>query len=122
MSRLAGRRLAAMLAVLAGAPVSAVAACPGQTQLEMNDCAVAAPGSADADLNAVWSVVKPQMDSAGVGARLLDAQRKWIDFRDAACAAEVALFEGGSIAPLVYSNCLTRLTQRRTEDLRALVN
>lgn len=122
MNDLASRFLVAALAVPAGATGPAIAGCPGQTQLEMNDCAAADYAVADAALNAVWSVVKPRMDSIGAGAKRLDAQRKWLAFRDAACSAEVDFYEGGSIAPLVHSDCLTRLTQRRTEDLRALVN
>ena len=102
------------LFLLAGA---ASAACPGQSQLEMNICAADEFQRADAALNAAWGAAKAFADGAGVGAQLLDAQRKWIAFRDAACQAEADLFTGGSIRPLVWNTCLTRLTQRRTEDL-----
>ncbi|WP_081536135.1 lysozyme inhibitor LprI family protein [Rhodovulum sp. P5] len=92
------------------------------TQAEMNQCAASAYTAADAELNAVWPGAKQAMDQMGAGALLLDAQRKWIAFRDAACAAERAPFEGGSIAPLIHYDCLKRLTERRTEDLRLLMN
>jgi uncharacterized protein YecT (DUF1311 family) len=110
--------LALLCAGWAGA---ALGACPGETQMEMNDCAAAAYGQADAALNAVWPQTRAMMDQIGAGADLLDAQRKWIAFRDAACQAESAPFEGGSIQPLVWFSCLARLTLRRTEDLQALV-
>lgn len=115
-------RIATTLALLAAAPSMAQATCPGDTQVEMNQCAHATYQQADAELNAVWQVVKPQFDSMGAGDALLDAQRKWIVFRDAACTAEAAPFEGGSIQPLVRTSCMTRLTNRRIEDLRSLTN
>lgn len=95
----------------------AQAACPGQTQLEMNDCAQAEYIRADAQLNAVWDQAKSAMDGLGHGDVLLDAQRKWLAFRDAACAAEVSPYEGGSIQPLIAYTCLTRLTLARSQDL-----
>ena len=100
----------------------ALQACPGRTQLEMNDCAAAEFQRFDAELNAVWPLAKSRADAFGAGAQLLDAQRKWIDFRDAACTAEISPYAGGSIRPLVWYNCLTRLTQARTFDLRQLIN
>lgn len=99
---------------------AAAADCPGQTQVELNRCAHDAYLAADAELNAVWPVAKASMDQIGAGAALLDAQRKWIAFRDAACAAEAAPYDGGSIRPQVHATCLERLTRRRTEDLRML--
>jgi len=113
--------LACVLVTL-GAGLPAQAACPGETQLEMNQCAARSYQAADATLNAVWPQAKAAMDRLGAGQLLLDAQRKWIAYRDAACAAEQAQFEGGSIAPLIYFICMQRLTERRTEDLRALIN
>ena len=103
-----------MLCGLAG---MAQAGCPGQTQLEMNDCAKAEFTRADADMNATWDVAKATMDGLGYGDVLLDAQRKWLAFRDAACAAEISPYEGGSIQPLVAYTCLTRLTRARSQDL-----
>ncbi len=96
---------------------AAGAACPGQTQLEMNDCAAAEFAQADAALNAAWGPAKNHADANGYGELLLDAQRKWLAFRDAACTAELAPYSGGSIQPLIWSNCLTRLTRTRTQEL-----
>ncbi len=95
----------------------AQAACPGVTQMEMNNCAATEYQTTDAALNAAWGPAKSFMDGIGQGAVLLDAQRKWIAFRDAACTAEAAPYEGGSIQPLVYYSCATRLTRARTQDL-----
>ena len=88
-----------------------------QTQLDMNICADLRYQAADDRLNSIWSQVKPQMDAGGLGGLLLDAQRKWLTFRDASCAIERARFDGGSIAPMMFSDCMTRLTEARTESL-----
>ncbi len=103
-----------VLSLLAG---TAGAACPGQTQQEMNACAQAEFQQADAALNAAWGPAKSFMDGIGQGDALLDAQRKWIAFRDAACTAEIAPYSGGSIQPLIWYSCLARLTRTRTQDL-----
>lgn len=114
---------AAFLAVLA-APLPAVAQadCSAATQqVEMNACAATAYSQADDALNAVYkqaaAAAKGQGDDGP--ALLLAAQRAWIAYRDAACAAEVAPYAGGSIQPLVQAQCLERLTRARSEDLRA---
>ncbi|MBE9639468.1 DUF1311 domain-containing protein [Salipiger pacificus] len=91
-----------------------------QTTLEMRDCAGQEYGAADAELNAVYAQVKSTA-SAEVMAQVRAAQRAWIPFRDAACAAEAAPYAGGSIQPQIQISCLTRLTRRRSEDLRALL-
>lgn len=100
---------------------AALAACPGESQMEMNDCAAAVYQTADGQLNAVWPQVKSYMDQLSAGDQLLDAQRKWLAFRDAACTAEIAVFAGGSIQPLIWYECMTRLTRTRTSELQALM-
>ncbi|WP_196774234.1 lysozyme inhibitor LprI family protein [Rhodovulum sp. MB263] len=116
------RPLTVALAALSvfGLPGQALAACPGETQAEMNRCADQAYREADARLNAAWPAARASAAAAGAGELLLDAQRKWLLFRDAACAAEAAPYEGGSLQPVVRLDCLRRLTDRRSADLRAL--
>ncbi|WP_353472842.1 lysozyme inhibitor LprI family protein [Salipiger sp. H15] len=91
-----------------------------QTTVEMRDCAGREYAAADAELNAVYAQLKASA-SEPVMAQVRAAQRAWIPFRDAACTAEAAPYEGGTIQPLVEVSCLTRLTRRRSEDLRALL-
>ncbi|TDX28562.1 MULTISPECIES: lysozyme inhibitor LprI family protein [Rhodovulum] len=115
------RGAVAVLLIAAALPGLAGAACPGNTQIEMNDCAASAYRNADAQLNAVWPAARAAAASWGGDGMLLDAQRKWIAFRDAACAVEAAQYQGGSIQPLVHAECLRRLTERRTADLRGVL-
>lgn len=113
------------LAVLALAvlPAGAVAAedcmATASTQMDMNVCAGQAYHAADEALAAEY---KRALESLGDddAPLLRDAQRAWINFRDKACKAQGSRYEGGSIQPMVVSDCLTRLTEQRTEGLRLL--
>lgn len=111
--------LATTLALGLAAP--AHAACnDAATTVELRLCLSEAHEAADAELNEVYGQLR---DARGGDfmARVRDAQRAWIPFRDAACEAEAALYEGGSMQPVAQISCLTRLTQRRSEDLRLLL-
>ncbi|HEH9431824.1 TPA: DUF1311 domain-containing protein [Aeromonas sobria] len=88
------------------------------TQAAMNICAMQDYTKADAELNAAYKTLVATLDKDQLG-RLKTAQRAWITFRDAQCRYEAGVYEGGSIAPLVHSSCLTKLTEQRTKDLIA---
>ena len=88
-----------------------------QTQSEMNICASIAYQNADRKLNQVYRQLLPKL-SAARKQKLISAQQAWIKFRDSSCEFERSAYEGGSIAPMIYSNCLANVTEQRTKDLR----
>ena len=87
-------------------------------QTSMNMCADKDYQAADKKLNDIYRKVTTALDDAKLQAKLKTAQRAWIQYRDTECIFEVAENEGGSIYPLVYSGCLTRLTNARTKELQ----
>ena len=87
-------------------------------QNTMNMCADKDYQAADRKLNDIYRKVTTALDDAKLQAKLKTAQRAWIQYRDTECTFEVAENEGGSIYPLVYSGCLTRLTNARTKELQ----
>ncbi len=89
-------------------------------QQEMNACAGQEYERTDAALNSTWSLVRRQLDPSQKRP-LLDAQRAWINYRDGQCASEGALYEGGSIQPLIVLGCKSRMTQARTQELLLMV-
>lgn len=92
------------------------------TQYEMNVCAGQDFQAADGDLNATYQLAMNEWfggRETAHGQALLAAQRAWLAYRDAHCSAEAALFEGGSMQPMIYSFCLAELTRARTETLRS---
>ena len=99
------------------------------SQAEMTICAGRDYEAADAELNAAYKMARAAMKSydAELPAdrrdnpkALLEAQRAWIPYRDAACEAEGFPFQGGTIRPMIIAECLARLTRQRTDDLRTL--
>lgn len=86
-------------------------------QLSMNRCADDAYQAADKKLNTAYAKLMAALDDTGFKDKLKAAQKSWIQFRDNECVFETADNEGGSIHPMVYSGCLTRLTKERTKSL-----
>jgi uncharacterized protein YecT (DUF1311 family) len=125
------RRLILTLAVLAATPVAAqdIDCATAEAQQDLNWCAEQDWQAADADLNAAYRAAKAALESwdtelspdlQGGAAALLDAQRAWVTFRDAACTAEGFPMRGGSAEPLLVYGCMSRLTAQRATDLWTL--
>ena len=76
--------------------------------------------AADAELNAVFSQLIAQLDQPGKD-RLRVAERKWLAYRDAHADFEASLYEGGSILPLIRTNCLVQMTRNRTKELKEVM-
>ncbi len=90
-----------------------------EPQSQMNICSAKSYQQADARLNDIYKQAVASATASGgeAPALLRTAQRAWITYRDAACAAEAAPYEGGSIQPLIRTSCLKKLTERRSADL-----
>ena len=52
---------------------------------------------------------------------LSEVQVKWEHFRDAQCSWERDLYQGGSMASVVYALCLADLTERRIDELKGFL-
>jgi uncharacterized protein YecT (DUF1311 family) len=89
-----------------------------QDQNTMNICAERDFQAADGELNKAYGELMKTLDDEGFKTKLKLAQRAWIQFRNTECTFETADNEGGSIHPLVYAACETRLTKARTKQLR----
>ena len=90
-----------------------------QTQLELNQCADLKAKTTDRRLNKVYRQVQVKYKGNENENLLIDAQLIWIKYRDSACSFSSSRFKGGSIAPLVYSNCIERLTKQRADELES---
>lgn len=112
--------LALVLALMlpqAGEAQSASECISPQTQLLMNLCAKRDYDMADAALNAAWGPARSFARQIGQGDALLQAQRAWLSYRDAACDVQASPYAGGSIQPLIKFSCLSELTAERTRML-----
>jgi uncharacterized protein YecT (DUF1311 family) len=105
------------------------------TQADMNQCAAEEYRKADAHLNSVYKNLvrllqkdtgeaqppssdgQKKAETLGVQ-KLRAAQRQWIRYRDLHCSAVKAQYEGGSIAAMQSSACMTETTNHRIEELK----
>jgi len=104
-----------------------------QNQMEMNICAGLDFERADAELNILWRQVIASARASDreldrrydqrptSEAKLREAQRAWLVFRDAHCAVQdYDEARGGSMEPMVYGTCRAELTRQRIAQLRGL--
>lgn len=89
------------------------------TTVEMVECASWELEQADRWLNQVYTIVRGDLPDDQAKTLLRDAQRAWVAFRDAACAADADEVRGGTMAPLVEIGCRTFQTKQRARDLGA---
>lgn len=85
----------------------------------ITQCFVEASQAADKDLNSYYGKLRKHLDSDS-WKDLQEAERLWMQFRDANCKAEYNLYEGGSAGPTVRAACLESETRQRTADLRTM--
>jgi uncharacterized protein YecT (DUF1311 family) len=103
-----------------------------QNQMDMNFCADIDFQRADAELNAAWreAIASARSSDREIDrrsdqrppqeAKLREAQRAWLIFRDAQCTVEgYEEARGGSMEPMVFSGCRARLTRERIAQLRS---
>ncbi len=112
--------VAATLAFLTPTAVAAAEMNCGEpkTQMEMNACEGKKLDKADTELNEVYAKLSKKV-SAGGKAKLLEAQRAWLKYRDEQCAFETLGTIDGSIHPMEVAICLAELTKAQTKRLRA---
>ncbi|MBK5351697.1 DUF1311 domain-containing protein [Pseudomonas sp. TH41] len=88
-------------------------------QSTMNQCAAQQGKAADKELNAHYQQITARLkDSPNSKKLMVSAQRAWVAFRDAECKFSASAVEGGSVYPLIYSNCITELTKARVETFK----
>jgi uncharacterized protein YecT (DUF1311 family) len=80
-------------------------------------CLSKATASSDSKLNSIYREIRKHLESDEVK-QLTQAQRLWIQYRDANCSAERALYGKGMAASPAYLACIESMTRARTKELR----
>jgi uncharacterized protein YecT (DUF1311 family) len=110
-----------LLCLLSAPPVAAgdadTCVMAAQTQADINECSTQRYKAADSLLNRTYKEIQATVDS-GQFAKIRQAQRAWITYRDTACEAQALAYATGSLYTSVYTNCLTDMTRVRTAKLR----
>ena len=102
--------LSFLLMLLAGELPSRETLCASAQFDDLLKCAVAEHEDADRELNKAWKLLRHTDD-------LVDAQRKWLAWRDSECTSQNAA-RGGREEPIWHHACMADLTERRTKQLR----
>ncbi|MFY0129208.1 lysozyme inhibitor LprI family protein [Klebsiella aerogenes] len=114
------RTLIAAAALLASGAAWADDCSNANTQTEMNQCAAAQYQAADKKLNETWQQALKR--ASGQQQELLKkAQQTWISLRDADCAFLASGAEGGSMQPMLISQCMTDKSVEREAFLASLL-
>jgi uncharacterized protein YecT (DUF1311 family) len=109
--------------------------CPdAKSQPDLNECYGKLYQSADTQLNATYNnivgfmkknlLVAQHDNNAPLAthneaslSKLLAAQRAWLAYRDANCDSVKFQYDGGSIQPMIWSQCMADTTQQRITTL-----
>src|SRR5450830_1401846 len=91
--------------------------------IEVSACAQQGFEAKDKELNRVYQTVLKQLDTyqdngPATKKLLILAQRKWVEFRNADCAAVERLYQGGSVANAMYLDCMVHHTEQRIKELQ----
>ncbi len=114
------RTLIAAAALLASGAAWADDCSNANAQTEMNQCAAAQYQAADKKLNETWQQALKR--ASGQQLELLKkAQQAWISLRDADCAFLASGAEGGSMQPMLISQCMTDKSVEREAFLASLL-
>jgi uncharacterized protein YecT (DUF1311 family) len=100
------------------------------SQIELNACSAEQYRKADERLNALYaSLMNSLRSGAQQGSdderkyqeiaiqKLTAAEKEWIKYRDLHCDAVKQQFEGGSIAPMMWSSCMEQVTNDRILEI-----
>lgn len=101
-------------------PAAALDCRNAATTVDMVACAERGLDEEDKRLNRVYQTLMKHDSLDGQARDLLrDAQRKWLQYRDARCSFEADAWRGGTGAPLLHLGCLTAATKARADELEA---
>lgn len=87
-----------------------------QTTVEMVECAERDYKKADTQLNKAYKDIIKGLKGQ-YKKNMIQAELAWIQYRDKNCTYESALYEGGTMRPLIGLGCMTRMTKARTQEL-----
>jgi len=104
------------------------------TQAQLNACSAEQYQKTDERLNAVYQRLLGRLSTEtspnsskdksqtpnleGATAKLKAAEAAWINYRDLHCEAAAQLYEGASIKPSMWSNCMRDVTEDRVREIK----
>ena len=93
-----------------------------QTQTDMNVCAAGEYKKHDAAMNQIYQQLLAKLTDPQQKLLLVDAERAWLAYRDKQCAFQTSGSVGGSIHPMIESDCLDEKTNVHSAELSRQLN
>lgn len=90
---------------------------PELNQNQLNQQAEDNFRKSDAELNRVYKALLKKL-TPETKEKLVQSQLLWVKFRDSEASARASEFEGGSMAPMIYSGSRNHTTKARVADLK----
>jgi uncharacterized protein YecT (DUF1311 family) len=90
-----------------------------QSTLELEGCAEKAILVADAQINALAKTIFGRLADDAAKKDFVAAQKAWVAFRKADCAAVSDKYEGGTLAGVLDAQCQADRSKQRVKDLKA---
>ena len=84
----------------------------------MDECSRERLAAANRVLEKLVSTVDHRTSDPSVREHLRTTQEAWTRYVHEACLGEAALYEGGTMAPLVTTECQRRLVKQRIRDVK----
>jgi len=104
------------------------------TQMDMNFCAKQGYEKAQLTMDSIYTqlenIIKErqkdyQNENQLTGKDLInsfvDSQKQWEEYRKASAGFNGAIYQGGSIQPLIYFSVMQRITEDRIKELQDLI-
>jgi uncharacterized protein YecT (DUF1311 family) len=92
-----------------------------RSQRDLTDCSNLKSDAETKKINKVYNEYRAKLN-ATEKLEMKEVQLAWIKFRDLACKFESGRYSGGSMAGMVYSDCLSYMTRQRTKELQNLAS
>ncbi len=92
----------------------------GGTSFNMSECVSAEAEFQDARLNSAYKKVLSGLPGDQKTA-LRNTQRSWIKYRDEKCELAGRRYDGGTIQPVIVTDCVMQMTAERSKELEGMI-
>ena len=87
---------------------------------DAGQCLIRVNHDVDAELNDTYQKALRRWNQPENAKKLREAERAWINYRDANCDAELATYDHGSMGSNMSAFCQIRLTRERIAEIKAI--
>lgn len=96
-------------------------ACNANTTLGMEGCAEHKIVSLDSQINRLSAEIFTRPFDKQAKRRFVTAETDWHTYRQSTCFSDADTYEGGSLAPVAFANCVVRINQQHVSALTKLL-